>query len=207
MASINNLILPEETSTVLRTAAEQEEIRAQKSLKDRTREEANKRRLLRAEPPTSAELRRAVLYLDVAESDLPQGWQRAVSEKEGLISQSIECPAAFYIAANPWQINNELGLAAALHGAWILAPRVYMGLDVGPAMKLKPALQTRRKIWVSDNFKTGCALAWVVILAAMQGASCKWQLLETPQKYAAEKAPAQGSRNQVAISWRKNFTK
>ena len=191
MACINNLILPEENSTVLRTAAEIEDIRARTSLKDRLRDEARKHRLLQAEPPASATLRRAVLY--VAESNLPQGWERAVSEKEGFITQSLEQPAGFYVVADPWKLNNELvGLAASLHGAWLLAPRVYMGLDIGPAMKLKPALQTRRNIWISDNFKTECALAWVIILEAIVhgGASCKWQVLATPQIFAAEKAPA-----------------
>ncbi len=101
--------------------------------------------------------------------------------------------ATVAITTNPWQpALQQLHWFARLIGAWVVAPTVYMGLASGPALKFMPSLQTKRSVWVSDNFKTSHPALWLLILelATRLGGDCKWKFLGSAHDFAASKARA-----------------
>lgn len=61
--------------------------------------------------------------------------------------------AQVIVMEDPSQRSPEVSVAAAYNGAWIINPSALLGAKSGVYLKIKPAWQTRRWIYITDRFR------------------------------------------------------
>lgn len=119
---------------------------------------------------------------------LPAEWDPHLARLGARPTQQLH-KASVFIAAHPWQPNDDLiAWVARLIGGWVLAPTVFMGAATGPALKLQPSLTTRRRMWVSDGFRAAFPRHWLSLLECLNSFRNNWALLASPQEFADLKA-------------------
>ena len=159
---MEGVILEDEQTPDLQRDCKAEKERMLKSRVDRQKHKDNLQLKLEPKPPTMAELHRVVVYVDNP-IVLPSNWHAAAPMHEALITQRIH-DATVFISNSPWDPNiSLLSWAAALVGGWIMTPEVLLG-QPGPCIKYNKALQTKRAVWFSIEFRASEAHLWVLIL-------------------------------------------
>ena len=79
--------------------------------------------------------------------------------------------------------------AASLLGMWIGTADVLKSPPSGPCRRLRPALSTRRQVYVSDAFQTEHAQLWVLLLECLKKQrKHRWTLLLSADDWAHAKA-------------------
>lgn len=158
-----------------------------KSLRARERKARKQSNALRARPPTANEMRACNVYID-SSAEIPWDFTREVVQNGASILERPEA-CSFFIASNPWEpLEQNVSITAILGGGWILTPGVYLLEALGPALKFKPALGTRRHVWASEKFKTEHPDAWLCILeTADKHAGSKWKFALTGDEWAEAK--------------------
>ena len=182
------MLAAESRVPALRAAAAEEATRQDKSFKKRSGHHLRLQETFAAEPPTDAELRRSRVFLD--SGGLFADLRDAITSYEGLLTDRLDNAVAF-IAENPWQPSDCLvTFAAILRGAWVIRKSTYI-LGSGVALKYSSALNTRRKLWVSEHARAQFPAAWLLILELLSVMTHKWTLLGSAAEFAAAKAWAE----------------
>ena len=142
----NSLLLDHESTDQLRAAVGAEAVRQANSARDRANTRQKNLVATTASPPSQAEFRKCVVFLD-HELPMPPEWLATLRKYDGWRTQEPH-KANFFIALNPSQpVNPLISWAAALSGAWVISPGCFVGKS-GASIKFKPAVFTRRHIWI-----------------------------------------------------------
>ena len=179
-ANMTNQLLPDEVSENLQVATLQEQLRQQKSLRQRQNSGLKRFQQFREQPLTSKDFHRARIMLD---DDVPLG-SCDLSRHQAL---DVRDPwlATVFVAQKPWEPkNSHLSWDAALLGAWITSPAALRS-ESAPSLKLSPALRTRRHIWMSAGFSDEYPhLARLIAECAAQSGFKAWKFLESSASFA-----------------------
>jgi len=192
-ASLAGLVLENVVTADLQIATAEEMQRRVASLRARESKEARLLQACRADPPIASELAGAVVHVDCIETSL--ALEAAVARNHAyLVGPAERHCARIFIADDPWAPRaDEVTWAAVLLGGWAMTPAVYMQHAQGPAILYKPALATRRQVWVSQEVRTQLPELWMLILQSMQAAppaQRRWKLLHSARAWAEAKAAA-----------------
>ena len=186
-ADHQDLLLHEEQTEELKAEGLEELRRQAKSRAQRTARRARVSQLTSPSPPSDAELRQANVFID-RDVVLPEEWDSAVSKHQLRIVADV-AEASIFVATNPWKPSTCISWAACLIGAWVLNPSVIVTAK-GPCLKYKAALNTKRTIWVSAEFKQRYSRIWLTILEALNRHVHRWKLLCSAEAWVHEKALA-----------------
>ena len=185
-AGRQNLVLTNEMNADLRALINQEEQRQEKSLKSRLAHAKREAAKITASPPSHHEVFRAKVFID-QHVLLPD----VVAARHEIHIVDSPAKASIFVTLQPWAPNNLMILwYAVLSGAWIMTPAMIIDQS-GPARKFKPALSTKREVWVSDAVRDRHTRIWLAILESMQQSpDHKWILIHSAAAYARAKVRA-----------------
>jgi hypothetical protein len=96
--------------------------------------------------------------------------------------------AGVFVVQNPAELDDEMALAAALSGGWVMAPDTLVRRS-GICLKLKSGLSVRRKVLVTDAFKTARP-SIAALVEAMVADSKVWKVIADIDAFATVKATA-----------------
>ena len=96
--------------------------------------------------------------------------------------------AKVFVVQNPAEMDDETTLAASLCGGWVMTPDTLVRRS-GACIKFKESLQVRRKVFVTDAFKTEHPSIAALLEAKVEDNSA-WKLIEDVQSFADLKGTA-----------------
>ncbi len=196
-ACLQGHLVQEEVDDALKAASVKEKIRQEHSYADRLRARLKYADKVRAVPPTRAELLKAKIFLDDG-VNMPQAWLAMLTSIQGMLTREAHL-ATFFISNVPGAPENMIvTLAAALRGAWVISPAVFMA-EAGPSIKYTSALTTKRRIWSSPAFQQEFPMEWLVILELMSNCAGKWSFLASAEAWAAARAYAERQKRSAEV--------
>ena len=87
---------------------------------------------------------------------------------------------------------------AALTGAWVVTPAVFMGKK-SAALKYERGIQTKRTVWVSKNFMQAYRQVWALMLEVLNVNKHHWNILTDVSQYCTAKVKAQRARKDAEV--------
>jgi hypothetical protein len=107
--------------------------------------------------------------------------------------------ASVFVVRDPGSANpgSVLAWAAMLMGAYVISPAVLQGLPGGCSVKYISALNTRRRVFVSEAFRQRHRRIHLTLEACATHDRCEWELL--PGKAAFDRACARRRAGQPAV--------
>ena len=78
-------------------------------------------------------------------------------------------------------------------------PAAYRHCAAGPAVKYKPAVLTRRKVWVSVLFQSEFPQLWLALLEVLAIITGPWVILHGAEQWAQTKAIATEARRPAGV--------
>lgn len=189
-AYTDGLLLDSEKTDELKIAVNAEAIRQAVSARDRANVRVKLSAATTGSPPSNEEFNTCVLLLDDG-VQLTGELQATLMKHSGYISREPH-RCQFFLAHNPWEpVDPLLKWIAVLSGAWVLSPDCFLGRP-GASIKYKPAIFTKRRVWVSPDFQRENPSCWIALLELLQShPGHSWKLLPTPAAWATARARAE----------------
>ena len=196
-AHLKGHLLPEEHTDELRDTSSIESARQAASYRQRVRAREQLKNKMTAVLPTAAEMNATRMFLDDGLAWNPQWIQRL--HALGGLTASFAHLGSFFISKVPRNPNSVVvSLVAAMRGSWVISPEVFLGKP-GPSVKFVCALQTKRYIWASPNFRSTFANEWRVILEVLSSDSHRWKILPTAMEWATAKVTADAKKRSAEV--------
>jgi hypothetical protein len=104
--------------------------------------------------------------------------------------------ACVFVVPNPAELDDETAFAASLSGGWVMAPDSLVRRS-GVFIKFKNALQVRRKVFVTDAFKTESPSISALLEAKVEDTKV-WKFITDIDAFALLKAGA--ARNKCSAT-------
>ena len=198
-ANLAEALLPGEKTASLEADTAREVARRLASRLQRVRDKARLCAKLEARYPGRLELARATLLVEPG-TPLPSTWHHRVSDLEMRAVDSATM-ADVIVAHNPWELNDQCHLwAVVLRGAWVGTAALLDPTPSGPCRKIKAALKTKRRLFVSDGFRSEHCHLWAALLEVLIGtAGHHWELLDGPGAWAYAKAKVMRRGNSAEV--------
>ena len=104
--------------------------------------------------------------------------------KHGLVPEEHRVDADLFVVLNPSDPGQRIRWVAALKGARVAHPRyVISGGRRGACVKYHAAVETKRSLWISEDFRAKHATLADIVDACCAGS--KWKLLVSRAEFAA----------------------
>jgi hypothetical protein len=186
-----NLLKPEELTCEFLQAAVGHFANVEKNMVTRERAEARTKRVCARELPTEEEL--SNLRVWIADGLQARRLDDAVGDLQ--LTRSAAEDAQILVVPDPADITNELVLAAAVNGAWIMTADM-LTQRTGVCLKVKDALRVKRKIFMTAPFKADNP-SIAALVEAKSGHT--WKLLDTITDFATQKHIATKAKNSSSV--------
>ena len=191
-ANLKGLVLPDETDYNLRTATYAEVERRHKAFMTRHRAS---RKYADSIHPTAPTIQHHNVFV------LDRCWTVELGEK--LVANHCrrvtdEIDATVHIMDTVMDCTEpacrRVQWAAALTGAVVCMPDVYIKGKVGTWLQYVRALDTNRIIWVSDAIQGASPRLWNLLQSAIATDGSKWKLVDLPGYVAAKMKHSEGRK-------------
>jgi hypothetical protein len=188
-------LFPHEVDEHLCQESHEDQDRFVKASLARQRKRARIADALEPSPPTTAEL--VGQHVFIPDTLRTPEMQRRAHDLHWTFA-SREWDARLFISACPLSPGPLVNWAVVLSGGWILNVPAALGCQRGAFLvKFRPALKTRRKVWVTEAFKLESPSRWDLIQHMLGGGL--WKLLHSLEEFAAAKDRAVATRNAATV--------
>ena len=177
-------VLPEDQTIVLQALTVIENKRVETSRNSRIRRNQSLAQQLVYTPPN---LYHSAVYFDMAVTPLLLDALVPLEARQISIGNSWD--ATVFVAENPWEPTLLVKLVATLKGGILCVPNVLQGLQ-GPVRVLKTGLLTKRKLFVSDEFRNRLQQTWLIMRLLIDRPGHRCKIIDSPPVYATEKLKA-----------------
>ena len=108
--------------------------------------------------------------------------------------------ASLFLSREPTNPRNiGVTLSASLQGSWVLSPEVFLGKP-GPSVKYRAALNVKRTVWASPNFRNAYPTDWLVMLELIKSHQPnQWTVLSDAREWANRKALAERKNRSAEV--------
>ena len=191
-ANLKGLVLPEETDYHLRTATYAEVERRNKAFKARLRASQKYTDSIHPTRPTIQHHNVFVLdrcWTEELRAKFVANHCRRVTDE---IDATVHIMDTVMDCVEP--ACRRVQWAAALTGAAVCAPDVYLKGKVGPWLQYGRALDVNRILWVSDSIQDASPRLWNLLQSAIATDGSKWLLVDLPGYLAAKMKHSKGRK-------------
>ena len=174
--------------------------RQNKSYVQRVNARDRLRATLAPSPPSADELKQCRVFLDVPNGrSADQILRHALASHRAVSTDSMHT-ATIFIGDNPWHLTQRLvQWAAVLSGSWVVTPNVFIK-GSGACVKYHSALETRRRVWVSEAARAAHPKTWILLLEVMSvQPRHKWTLLASAADFATAKVAAERAKRSAEV--------